>query len=117
MWNVNPDKDKSRGGFQDRDLGKTQFDNDYGPDFGVDYARFSDPPDFRKDFQLKSQIENELSGREFARMVTFVVRNGFIILKGSVPNDIVRGDLIEFVKTIPGVVEVINQIVVNDKLS
>ncbi len=48
MWNVNPDRDKSTGGFQDRDLGKTQFDDDYGPDFGVDYARFSDPPDFQK---------------------------------------------------------------------
>lgn len=116
MWNVKPDKDKSRGGFQDRDLGKTQFDDDYGPDFGVDYARFSDPPDFRKDFLLKTQIEEQLAKQDEYREISVVVRNGFIIMKGNVPGEEIRNGVLEFVRSIPGVVEVINQISLRPKL-
>jgi osmotically-inducible protein OsmY len=38
------------------------------------------------------------------------VRNGFVIVKGNVPNFKVRDDVIEFIRSIPGVIEVINQI-------
>lgn len=114
MWNVNPDKDKSHGGFQDADLGKTQFDKNYGPDFGVDYARFSDPPDIQKDYLLKTEIEEQLSLNELYIEIIPTVRNGFVILKGNLPDIQTRGELIEFVRTISGVVEVINQITVNE---
>lgn len=113
MWNVNPDRDKSRGGFQDADVGKTQFDKNYGPDFGVDYARFSDPPDIRKDYLLRNEIEEQLSLNEQFIEISPTVRNGFVILKGNAPDQEIRSSVIELVRTISGVVEVINQITVN----
>lgn len=110
MWNVNPDRDKSLGGFQDRDLGKTQFNRDYGPDFGVDYARFSDPPDFQKDHQLQTHIHEQLTLKESYRDIAPTVRNGFVILKGKMDTEQDRYEVCEFVRTITGVVEVIDQI-------
>lgn len=110
MWNVNPDRDKSHGGFQDADLGKTQFDKNYGPDFGVDYARFSDPPDFQKDLHLQSVVKERLALHELYREISPTVRNGFVILKGAVDSDDLRNDIIHYVRSIPGVVEVIDQI-------
>lgn len=47
-------------GFQNPDLGKTSFDNDYGPDFGPDYARFADPPDLGADARLFDQVREIL---------------------------------------------------------
>jgi hypothetical protein len=116
MWNVNPDRDKRRGGFQNRDLGKTQFDGDYGPEFGIDYARFSDPPNLEKDLRLKSLIEEELSHHDRFQKISLTVRNGFIILKGKVSSNEVVRDVSDFVKKIHGVVEIINQIDVDEKL-
>jgi len=115
MWNVQPDRDKSSGGFQDRDLGKTQFDRDYGPEYGVDYARFSDPPDFKKDYLLKTHVEEQiaLDDRYRNQDITLTIRNGFIILKGKVDPTINRTELADFLRSIPGVVEVINQIADN----
>lgn len=110
MWNVNPDRDKSRGGFQDRDLGKTQFNRDYGPDYGVDYARFSDPPDIQKDLLLKSVVEEQLVGNNFYGDIRVTVRNGFVVLKGDLSSAEERTTLTDLVRAVPGVVEVINQI-------
>lgn len=93
MWNVNP-----------------KLDDNYGPEFGVDYARFSDPPDYRKDFLLRSHIEEQLPLHDQYRDVTLMVRNGFVILKGNVSNLEIRNDVAEFVRSFDGVVEVINQI-------
>lgn len=114
MWNVKPDREKSSGGFQNADLGKTQFDKNYGPDFGIDYARFSDPPDLKKDFLLQKQVEAQLAQHDNAQEITVSARNGFIILKGRVPTVEVRNEITDFVRTIPEVVEVINQISVNE---
>lgn len=93
MWNVNP-----------------KLDDNYGPEFGVDYARFSDPPDYRKDFLLRSRIEEQLPLHDQYRDVTLMVRNGFVILKGTVSTNEIRNDVSEFVRSFSGVVEVINQI-------
>lgn len=97
MWNVNP-----------------PLDENYGPEFGVDYARFSDPPDMAKDFHLQTLIEKLLSINDQFKAITPTVRNGFIVLKGNVPDQKIRSDVTDFVRTIPGVVEVINQISVNE---
>lgn len=110
MWNVNPDRDNSRGGFQNRDVGKTSFDNDYGPEYGIDYARFADTPDLGKDLILKGQIEEQLAQMDFYRDPFLLVRNGFVILKGTAPDEKARGEISDFVRSFPGVVEVINQI-------
>ncbi len=116
MWNVNPSNDQSRGGFQDRDVGRTSFNRDFGPDFGVDYARFSDTPDVKKDLALKSKIEEQLPLLDLYRESELMVRNGFVILKGTVPDEAVRRRVTEFVKGFPEVVEVINQITVVENL-
>jgi osmotically-inducible protein OsmY len=116
MWNVNPDKDKSTGGFQNRDVGKTQFDKNYGPDYGVDYARFSDPPDIQKDLELKKLVEESLLKNEHFRDISPTVRNGFVILKGNVPDHQIRDIVVETVRGISGVVEVINQVKVSENL-
>ncbi len=110
MWNVNPGRDNSRGGFQNRDVGKTSFDYDYGPEYGIDYARFADTPDPEKDLILKGQIEEQLALMDFYRDPTILVRNGFVFLKGTAPDEKVRGEILDFVRSFPGVVEVINQI-------
>ncbi len=114
MWNVNPDKDRSRGGFQDRDVGRTSFDENYGPEYGVDYARFSDTPDLGEDLRLKDQIEEQFALQDQFRDGSVFVRNGFVFLKGSVPNAEVRRQVADFVRSFPDVVEVINQISIED---
>lgn len=116
MWNVNPDKDKSTGGFQNRDVGKTQFDKNYGPDYGVDYARFSDPPDIQKDLELKNLIKEKLSQNDLYHDIEPTVRNGFVILKGNVHDQEVRSGVVDYVRGISGVVEVINQIKMSENL-
>lgn len=110
MWNVNPDRDNSRGGFQNSDVGRTEFNHDFGPEYGIDYARFADTPDIQKDLMLLGEIEKQLAIMDFYRDRSLIVRNGFVILKGTVPDERARNDLEEFVRSFPGVVEVINQV-------
>jgi len=110
MWNVNPGNDQSRGGFQNRDVGRTSFDRDFGPDYGVDYARFSDTPDIAKDLALKSKIEEALPSEDLYRDQAILVRNGFVILKGKTPGDHERNAIADIVRSFPEVIEVINQI-------
>lgn len=110
MWNVHPDREKNRGGFQNADLGKTQFDRNYGPEFGVDYARFSDPPDIEKDHHLETMVKENLSEHELFREIEITVRNEFVILKGKVPTLEEKTHASDFVRALPGVKEVINQL-------
>lgn len=111
MWWVKDNPDHSRGGFQDRDVGKTSFNRDFGPDYGVDYARFSDPPDIIVDQKMKEEIGSYLSKKtEKISNLTIIARNGFIILKGEALNTEDRTEVEELARGFEGVREVINQI-------
>lgn len=82
MWWVKESQGQSRGGFQNRDVGKTLFDRNFGPDYGIDYARFSDPPDLQSDYQLHHLIEYYLkSNFPYFKVTEIFVRNGFVFLK------------------------------------
>ncbi len=112
MWWVRENSDHSRGGFQNRDVGRTVFDNEFGPDHGVDYARFADTPDFARDLKMKNDIRESLA-RDFEGILPeleIVVRNGFVILKGDVPDVTTRKLLEENVAELVGVRAVINQL-------
>lgn len=110
MWWVKENKDQSRGGFQNRDIGRSDFDDDYGPQYGIDYARFSDPPDLLRDGKLMHEVKGFLT-REYPQFAIDVsVRNGFVVLKGFVEDNELRGQIIESVHIIEGVREVINQL-------
>lgn len=109
MWWVKENPDHSRGGFQNRDVGKTSFDDDYGPDFGTDFARFSDPPNLAKDYELTEKIKTEVKSAfpELYKKLDFKIRNGFVILTGEVPDHGTRDRIIRLVYSIPEVKEVI----------
>ena len=109
MWNVNPDKDHSRGGFQNRDVGRRSFDGEFGPEYGIDYARFAANPDPLNDHALRIALEEQLPLDRIPEG-EIQVRNGFVILKGTVANEASRQSLLECVRGFPGVVEVINQL-------
>lgn len=47
MWHVDKNKEPGRGGFQDRDVGRSDLSGDFGPEYGPDYARYAAPPDYR----------------------------------------------------------------------
>lgn len=112
MWWVKDQADKSRGGFQNRDVGKKTFDEDFGPDYGVDYARFADSPDISRDLNLLQAIGEKLFQTYGERLASpeLIVRNGFVILKGSVPDEKMRQEIDVIVQQFAGVKEVINQL-------
>ena len=118
MWWVKDHPDHSRGGFQNRDVGKSSFDNDMGPWCGIDYARFSDPPNLREDAKLKENLQRQLENKFPDEISSFeiVVRNGFVILKGTVSQESKRGEIIHSTFLEDGVKEVINQLVVVNSL-
>lgn len=109
MWWVKPHRDQSRGGFQNRDVGKIEFERDFGPDFGVDYARFADPPDPAEDAKLANAVK-ELTKNLFHCDLEVMTRNGFVILKGHVPDEGIRQKLITAVSGLPKVRDVITQL-------
>jgi len=112
MWWAEDSSDHERGGFQNRDVGKTSFDNDYGPEYGIDYARFSDAPDLAKDAKIFEKVSNELF-TDFAEdffQIEILVRNGFVILIGPVHDEIIRKNIGKKIMQIFGVTEVINQL-------
>lgn len=91
---------------------------DYGPEYGVDYARFSDPPDILKDLQIKEALSQKFIS--FDRGVIelhYKVRNGFVLLQGLISSYEVREALIEVVRSTEGVKEVINNLNVRDEQS
>lgn len=88
------ERDLSRGGFQDRDVGRSNYSFDFGPDYGPDFARFSDPhpmnledAKIRKKIFDKLQLADKLNESE----IEVIVENGFVILKGSVSEETVKG--------------------------
>ena len=107
MWSgtTNPhDKNLDRGGFQDRDVGRSNLDHDYGPEYGIDYARFADTPDEGKDNLLRDKILLLLD--QFPS-VEIKVRNSFVIVMGSLQDEKSKDDLRCLLRSIKGVVEVI----------
>ena len=107
MWPIRPDTDKSRGGFQNRDVGRSDFGTDFGPDYGIDYARFSDQPDPAADLRLHVLIEEKMKDHP---EVNFKVRNGFVIMKGEIQSEVVKTEIYKKILSVTGVKEVINQL-------
>ena len=109
MWWIKTDSSgEERGGFQNRDVGKVSFDNDYGPEYGVDYARFADEPDIVKDMLLLSHVKEALSSDHLELQIN--VRNKFVIIKGVVEDEVMRTQLIHKIRSVDGVIEVINDL-------
>lgn len=112
MWWVKTDSSgEERNGFQNRDIGKRSHDLDFGPDFGVDYARFSDPPDIVQDISLKNELDKKIIqvlGKE--TRVSIRVRNGFVILKGKLKDQEEKGHLLESLYATDGVREIISDL-------
>lgn len=115
MWWVKDHSDHSQGGFQNRDVGKTSFDKDFGPDYGVDFARFSDPPNHQADKKMKEETHSYISENfKEIKNLNVTVRNGFIILEGDVSSEVERMRIEELARgRIEGIREVINQISIN----
>jgi hypothetical protein len=112
MWWVKDNHDHERGGFQNRDVGKTNSGIDFGPEYGIDYARFADPPDITRDLKVKEKIHNRLFTKyaEDFNRIDILVHNGFVILKGKVGDAATRENIAKEVWLITGVKEVINQL-------
>lgn len=105
MWQI-------RGGFQDRDVGRSNLhDDNYGPEHGIDYARFSDPPDPAADNRLFLKVHEKLKDIEGYEERGILVRNGFVFLKGSVNQAGIREEITRLVREVPGVREVQNFLV------
>lgn len=109
--NTTDTHDLSRGGFQNRDVGRTLFDrDDYGPDYGIDFAQFSAPNDLSADMQLKKNVCGELEEKfpGFCMDLDLYVRNGFVFLKGAVEDEKTKLMAEEITASVDGVVNVIN---------
>lgn len=97
-------------GFQNPDVGKTAFNNDYGPDFGPDYARYADPPDLGADARLFEQVREALIEEDMEHLEV-IVRNGFIIIKGHVPDIETKNSIKHKLAMINGVRDIITQLI------
>jgi len=115
-WVKTKSSGEDRGGFQNRDSGRTAFNNDYGPDFGIDYARFSDPPDILRDLKIREVLEHKLKTYEDdLTEFEMKVRNGFVLLRGYVTNLEVKTSLLESIYATEGVKEIINNLHLHDE--
>jgi len=85
---------------------------DFGPEFGIDYARFADSPNPSVDGKILEHIHNRLFTHfaEDFNQIEILVRNGFVILKGHVGDEVTRKLIAEDVWRVEGVKEVINQL-------
>jgi hypothetical protein len=101
---------QDRGGFQNRDVGRSNFDHHYGPDYGPDYARYADPPDLAADAELRENLGKVLL-ESFSSEITrpeFKVRNGFVILRGEIASETLKEKVTLRLKEVLGVRDVIN---------
>ena len=116
MWSVKVDtENQDRGGFQDRDVGRRSFDNDYGPEYGVDYARFSDIPNLNQDNNLKTILLETLTylfNDEIIHL-ELKVKNAFVIVQGSVPSLEIKSAVLKVLSSVKDVTEVINDLKVS----
>lgn len=111
MWPVKPNSTNSeRGGFQNRDVGRSDFDHDYGPSYGsVDYARFSDPQNIERDDRLTEKLHLKIAA-DFVNSpldIDLKVKNGFAIINGYLPDEETKRRLIECLHSIEGMVDII----------
>ena len=105
------ERDLSRGGFQNRDVGRSNLGFDFGPEYGPDFARFADPhpmnlddAKIRKNIFDKLQSEDKLCESE----IEVIVENGFVFLKGSVSEETIKEEIERVSQEVPGVVTVVN---------
>jgi hypothetical protein len=109
MWWIKNNEGQDRGGFQNRDVGRTNFSDDFGPSYGTDYAHYSDPPNLARDARVRKAVMMEISKFSNAVMGLEVrVRNGFVIIKGQVNDKDIKELIGEKVSEIPDVVEIVN---------
>lgn len=107
MWSIKTNSENNdRGGFQDRDASRSNFDKYYGPSYGVDYARFSDPPDLRKDALLLSRVSLTLKQTDFTNL-EIRAKNKFVIVKGTLINAGAKDKLSKLIHEVEGVLEII----------
>jgi hypothetical protein len=105
------ERDLSRGGFQNRDVGRSNYNFDLGPEYGPDFARFSDPHHMNlEDVKIRKIIFDKLESEDklFDNEIEIIVENGFVILKGSVSEETIKYDIEQISQEVPGVVTVIN---------
>lgn len=110
---MNLNHDLSRGGFQNRDVGRTQFGNDFGPEYGIDFADYSQAP-----LEARHMIDDLIlsSARDLLDIdengsfgdVELFVQNGFLFLKGPVENEDARTRAEETLDGLPGLLKIIN---------
>ncbi len=105
MWWVKDNPDHSRGGFQNRDVGRSQFDNDYGPNYGVDYARFSDEPNPVEESRIEHFVKGILRTHRLEGRL--LVKNGFVFLQTETLDANFRSELRREMSSIPGVKDVV----------
>ncbi len=105
------ERDLSRGGFQNRDVGRSNYNFDFGPEYGPDFARFSDPhPMNLEDAKIRKKIFDKLQSEDklCESDIEIIVENGFVILKGSVSEETAREEIERISQEVPGVVTVVN---------
>jgi hypothetical protein len=108
---MNTEENLDRGGFQNRDVGRSNFSrNDFGPESGVDFALYSAENDILADETLKSAVRRGLDFNSAGHYgdVEIHVRNGFVFLKGPVQDEITKKVAEDIVSGLPGVLKVIN---------
>lgn len=105
------ENDNSRGGFQNRDVGRTNLVFDFGPEYGPDFARYSDPQDVNiDDAKIRKAIFSSLKEDETIEddSLDIFVENGFVFIRGSVPDDTLKRKIESLINEVTGVQTVIN---------
>ncbi len=111
-----------RGGFQNRDVGLSQFGEDFGPEYGMDFAILATPtPGFEdtegrnrllQDKMVGSLAHHILMRADGAEHVEVFVKNGILFLQGPVHNEEIKSDIEEQLKELPGLGKIINVLTV-----
>lgn len=86
--------------------------DNFGPEYGTDFARFADPSDEKKDLALQKLIQQNLA-LQFQDHLVFVdvhAHNGFAIIKGTVTDEETRQEVLQIVRSTVGVVDIINDL-------
>jgi hypothetical protein len=112
MWWSRNNQGQGGGGFQNTDVGRSSFDRNMGPDYGVDYARFADPTDEAADLIIRRRVEDVINDNftEEVELDAVTVRNGFVFLKGFVTSEDIKQSVSEDVRHVPGVRDVTNSL-------
>lgn len=84
----------------------------FGPEYGIDFARYADPPNTGMDLDLTEKINNRLFTKfaEDFKELEIMVRNSFVIIKGKVADEVTKKNILQEIWSVSGVKEVINQL-------